>query len=222
MEPSRRELLAGGRYPTKEALRNSVLDPGVLPTAGPLIARHAEACSGIGCVASSDRVCRPHVHATATPDRTPMPRAEMNTRSRLPVLASLIAPLIFSSATASAQGVFVPVDFGAAYEPEQLNKSLVKTATEDGRFDMMSLEDRDKLLEVRFPELTLPNVADLEQKFADGRDAYFNGDYDPASKLLNEALDEASSRQLALSLRPGFAETTWQGGLYLVQIYYFV
>ena len=142
--------------------------------------------------------------------------------SRTPLILIVSSTLLLLCSTASAQSIFIPVDFGAAYEPQQLNDNLNKLAIDDGRQQLMDSTTRDDLLNAHFPELMLPNVSELEQMFAKGNEAFFDGDYDRASKQLETALAAAEGHLVSLSLRPGFAETIYQGGLFLIQAYFFV
>ncbi|MDX9721304.1 MAG: hypothetical protein RBU37_11210 [Myxococcota bacterium] len=146
-------------------------------------------------------------------------KVKMNFRATVSLLCW--AGFILSAAPAMAQTVFIPVNFGAPYEPQQVHDELMKAASQDTRLSIIPTAQRDELLNVHFPELTLPNVSELEQRFARGNDSFLNGQYDVAAKELEAALDDASKRLVALSLRTGFADTTYQGGLVLIQVHYF-
>lgn len=137
------------------------------------------------------------------------------------LLAALAVTALCAGQAQAETALFVPLELGASYEPQQLNTQLVSTMRSYGRFGMLTLDERDERLNASFPELTLPNVSDLERKFSSGQNAYFAGDLQKASDELSEALETASARLVALTLRPGFAESTYQGGLYLIQTLYF-
>ncbi len=153
-----------------------------------------------------------------------MRRSDVQRVSFSPLFLATVVVLAVmgSAASLSAQTVFIPINFGAAYEPQQLNDQLMNSATADQRLLMKSIAARDALLNERFPELTLPDVTDIERRFMQGNQSYFNGKYDAAVQELNEAFEEATARLSALTLRQGFAEATYMSGLYLVQLHYFV
>ena len=140
------------------------------------------------------------------------------TKQRFWLFTLLTIVLSLFAVEASAQTVFIPVNFGATFEPQQINDMVFSTGSEDARLQLVSRDERDAQLGTHFPELTLPNVSDLEQLFANGNEAYFDGDYEASVRFLREGLNQASDRLVGLSLRPGFAETTYQGGLYLAQM----
>ncbi|MFA5625012.1 MAG: hypothetical protein WC966_08180 [Bradymonadales bacterium] len=126
--------------------------------------------------------------------------------------------VFFFAGYAFAENIIVQVDYGAFQAPAT-DKLFSEISIMDPRIEMPEPWLQARMLLEAFPDVAVPDVSEAKVLFVQGKEAYFNGDFEDAVKKLEGALDLVEKNIIWMTLAPGFSDDVFEGGAYLLQIY---